>query len=36
MPGDQDFLRDVIDTDTNVKAGVSYDDFATGEFVRNP
>ena len=33
---DQDFLRDVYNTETNKKAGVSYDDFATGEFVRNP
>ena len=33
---DQDFLRDVYNTDTNKKAGVSYDDFASGEFVRNP
>ena len=30
------YKRQVYNTETNKKAGVSYDDFATGEFVRNP
>lgn len=32
---DEEFLHEIIDTEANVKAGCSYDEFATGKFIRN-
>jgi molybdopterin-containing oxidoreductase family molybdopterin binding subunit len=32
---DQEFLREVIDTESNLEAGAGYDDFASGKFIRN-